>query len=144
MCLWFDQPSLQIPWVFMQNRFDAWEFMENVWKSCENVGKLGLKLVFLKNFASHTHAFYSYFSMIGGVYAQNWAVFQNCVFFFFFFRISIDRSYFSINRNCFKNFKWASICFDQSNIRFRSIENRMRSFLKTDFQLSQTLFQKVL
>ena len=140
MCLWFDQPSLQIPWVFMQNRFDAWEFMENVWKSCENVGKLGLKLVFLKNFASHTHAFYSYFSMIGGVYAQNWAVFQNCVF--FFFRISIDWSYFSINRNCFKNFKWASICFDQSNIRFRSIENHMRSFLKTDFQLSQTLFQK--
>ena len=48
------------------------------------MGKLGLKLVFLKNFASHTHAFYSYFSMIGGVYAQNWAVFQNCVFFFFF------------------------------------------------------------
>ena len=70
--------------------------------------------------------------------------FSKLCFFFFFFRISIDRSYFSINRNCFKNFKWASICFDQSNIRFRSIENRMRSFLKTDFQLSQTLFQKVL
>ena len=62
------------------------------------MGKLGLKLVFLKNFASHTHAFYSYFSMIGGVYAQNWAVFQNCVFFFF------------------QNFDRSKLFFDQSKL----------------------------
>ena len=65
------------------------------------LGKLGLKLVNLKNFASYTHAFYSYFSMLEGVYTQNWAVFQNCVcvcvWFFFFSRISIDRGYFLIN-----------------------------------------------
>ena len=43
--------------------------------------KLGLKLVFLKNFASHTHAFYSYFSMLGGFYAKTRLFFQNCAFF---------------------------------------------------------------
>ena len=76
------------------------------------LGKLGLKFVFLKNFAPHTRVFYSYFSMLGGVYAQNWAVFQNCVF----FSILIDLGCFSINRNCFKNFKGAAICFYQSKI----------------------------
>ena len=101
--------------------------------------KLGLKLVFLKNFASHSHAFYSYFSMLGGIYAKTGLFFQNCVF----SRISINRGYFLINRNWFKIFRWASVCFDRANLRFRSIENRIRRFLKTDFQLSQTLFQKV-
>ena len=61
------------------------------------LGKLGLKLVFLKNFASHTHAFYSYFSMLGGIYAKTGPFFQNCVF----SRISIDRGCFSINRYWF-------------------------------------------
>ena len=99
------------------------------------LGKLGLKLVFLKNFASHTHTFYSYFSMLGGVYAQNLAVFQNCVF----FRISIDRGCFSINRNCFKIFRGASVCFDQSKLIFDQLKIVWEVFIKTDFQLSQTL-----
>ena len=44
-------------------------------------GKTGFKLVFLKNFASHTHAFYLYFSMLRGFYAKNWAVFfKNVIF----------------------------------------------------------------
>ena len=52
----FDQPSLQILWVLMQNRFDAWEFMENVWNFI--FGKTGFKtVVFEKNISSHTHAF---------------------------------------------------------------------------------------
>ena len=90
--------------------------LENLWRMFENLnfGKTGFKTCVLKNFASHTHAFYSYFSMLGGVYAQNWAVFQNCAF----FRISIDRSCFSINRKCFKNFKGASVYFDQSKLIF--------------------------
>ena len=83
------------------------------------LGKLGLKLVFLKNFTSHTHAFHSYFSMLEGVYAQNWAIFQNSVF----SRISINLGCFSINRNCFKNFKGASICFDQSKIVNKVFKN---------------------
>ena len=47
----------KIPWVFMQNIFDAWEFKENGLKLLI-LGKLGWKLVFLKNISSHTHAFY--------------------------------------------------------------------------------------
>ena len=63
------------------------------------MGKLGLKLVFLKNFASHTYAFYSYFSMFGGVYAQNWTIFQNCVFFWNFdrSRLFFDQSKLVLN-----------------------------------------------
>ena len=65
--------------------------------------------------------------------------FQNCDF----SGISIDRGYFLINQNWFKIFGWASVCFDRSNLRFRSIENRVGRFLKPDFQMGQTLFQKV-
>ena len=116
--------------------------LENLWRMFENLnfGKTWFKTCVFENFASHIHAFYSYFSMLGGIYAKNWAVFQNCVF----TGISIDQGYFSINWNWFKIFRWASVYFNQLNLRFWSIENRMRSFLKTDFQLSQTLFQKVL
>ena len=64
---------------------------------------------------------------------------QNCVF----SRISIDRGRFSINRNWFKIFEWASVCFDRSNLRFRLIENCVGRFLKLDFQMGQTIFQKV-
>ena len=64
---------------------------------------------------------------------------QNCVF----SRISIDRGCFSINQNWFKIFEWASVCFDRSNLRFRLIENCVGRFLKLDFQMGQTIFQKV-
>ena len=60
-----------------------------------------------------------------------------------FFGISIDRGCFSINQNLFKIFGWASVCFNWSNLRFRSIENHVGRFLKPDFQMGQTLFQKV-
>ena len=42
----------------------------------------------------------------------------------------------------FKNFKGASVCFDQSNLRFRSIENRMRHFFKTKFPDESNTFSK--
>ena len=69
--------------------------LENLCRMFENLnfGKIGFKtcvfekLLFLKNFASHTHAFYSYFSMLGGVFAQNWLFFKNVFFFFFFSKI---------------------------------------------------------
>ena len=44
--------------------------------------------MFLKNFASHTHAFDSYLSMLGGFYAKTGLFFQNCDF----SGILIDRS----------------------------------------------------
>ena len=94
------------------------------------LGKLGLKLVFLKNFTSHTHAFHSYFSMLGRVYAQNWAVFQNCVFFII-----------SINRNCFKNFKGASVCFDQSKLIFNQSKIVNKVFKNLILTCSTHFFQ---
>ena len=75
------------------------------------LGKLVLKLVFLKNFASHTHAYESYFSMLGGFYAKTGLFFQNCVF----SGISIDQDCFSINRNWFKIFgKPLSVLIDRT------------------------------
>ena len=97
----FDQPSLQILWVLMQNRFDAWEFMENVWNF--NFGKIGLNSLFLKIISSHTHAFCSSISMLWGVSKMCLWFFQNCVFpkkFCEPLSASIDPICFSINQNC--------------------------------------------
>ena len=51
-----------------------WSWLSICWyEECLKIlslGKLGLKLVYLKNFASHTHAFYSYLSIIEGFYAK--------------------------------------------------------------------------
>ena len=98
-------------------------------------GKLGLKLLLLKNILSHTHAFCSSISTI-------WGVPKMCFVLFFFLKkklcfsqkfceslsVSIDWVCFSINQNWFKKFRWASVCFDRSNLRFWSIENHMRCF----------------
>ena len=60
------------------------------------IGKLGSKLVFLKNISSHTHAFIHKI--------QCFEKFLHKICFDFskicFSKISIDRTYFSINRNC--------------------------------------------
>ena len=94
------------------------------------LGKLGLKLVFLKNFASYTHAFYSYFSMLGGFYAKTWLFFQNCAF----SGISINRGCFSINRNWFKFFgEPLSV-----SINWKSYE----TFFKTRFLDESNTFSK--
>ena len=101
------------------------------------LGKLGLKLVFLKNITSHTHAFHSYFSMLGRVNAQNWVVFQNCVFFI----ISIDRGCISIDRNCFKNFKGASVCFNQPKLIFNQSKIVNKVFKNLILTCSTHFFQ---
>ena len=105
---------------------------ENLWRMFETLflGKLGLKLVFLKNFASHTHAVYSYFSMLGGFNAKTGLFFFKTMFFLEFqsteaifqsieiyskffgepLSISINRNWFSINWKSwirfFKNWVW--------------------------------------
>ena len=83
MCLCSDQPSLQILWIFCA-KTDL--MLENLWRMFENLnlGKLSLKLVFLKNFASHTHAFYSFFSLLGGIYAKTGLFFLKLCFFWNF------------------------------------------------------------
>ena len=102
------------------------------------LGKLVLKLVFLKNFASHTHAYESYFSMLGGFYAKTGLFFQNWAFFW--------------------NFDRSRLFFDQSKLvqnflvslyLFRSIEPKVlinqkwyKTFFKTRFSDESNTFSK--
>ena len=57
--------------------------LENLWKMLENlnVGKQGLKLLFLKNISSHTHAFCSSISLLWGVSKMCLCYFQKLCFF---------------------------------------------------------------
>ena len=64
--------------------------------------------------------------------------FQNCVF----SGISIDWGCFSINRNWLTIFEWAFVCFDRSNLRFRSIENRVGCFFINSFLDGSNTFSK--
>ena len=102
------------------------------------LGKLGLKLVFLKNFASHTHAFYSYFSMFGGIYAKTWLFFLKLCFFWIFdwSRLFFDQF------KLIQNFLVSLCLFRSIETDFWSIENRESSFLKTKFDLFKLTFQK--
>ena len=132
----------------MQNWFDAWKFMENVRNF--NFGKIGLNSLFLKIISSHTHAFCSSISMLWGVSKMCLCYFQKLCFFIknfvslcllrliqFVFRsieivlkffkeasVCFDWSiYFSINQNCFKNFKRSLCLFRSIKTDFRSIES---------------------
>ena len=83
------------------------------------LGKLGLKLCFLKYISSHTHAFCSSISMLWGISKMCLCYFQNCVFSQKFcgpLSISIDPICFLINRKCFKMLRGASVCFDWSKL----------------------------
>ena len=92
-----DQPSLQLLWAFVQNIFCVWELKGECLKIL-NLGKLGLKLVFWKIISSHTHAFYSLYIMLWGVFFSKTRLFflKRC-----FSRFSIDSICFSINQNFF-------------------------------------------
>ena len=56
------------------------------------LGKLGLKLVFWNNISSHAHAFYSFYSMLWGVFQKLGYFFKNYVFLGFRLIQSIFRS----------------------------------------------------
>ena len=60
---------------FVQNKFDAWKFMENAINF--DFGNFGLKFLFLKITSSHTHAFGSSISML---WVASEFFFKNCVF----------------------------------------------------------------
>ena len=61
------------------------------------LGKLGLKLVFWKNISSHTHAFYSLYSMLWEVFFKNQFIFIKKIPFF-------------------QNFNWSNLFFVQSKL----------------------------
>ena len=84
------------------------------------------------------------------LYSMLWEVFSKIRLLFLkrcFSRFSIDPNCFSINRNFFKNFRWASVCFDwlkhsfdQSNIMNQVFKKQILTFSKTLFQKFSKLF----
>ena len=88
------------------------------------LGKLGLKLVFWKSISSHTHTFYSLYSMLWGVFSKTRLFFLKC-YFFLEFRL-IQSVFWSIETN------------------FQSIKNREQAFLKVRSWIIQLTFSKVL
>ena len=91
----FDQPSLKLLWFLVQNIFGVWEFKGRMFENL-NFGKTEFKTLFWKSISSHTHAFYSLYSMLWGVFSKTKLFFQKCCF----SKISIGLICFSINRNC--------------------------------------------
>ena len=105
-----------------------------IFKECLKILFLG-KLVFLKNFASHSHAFYSYFSMLGGFNAKTGLFFFKTMFFLEFqsieaifqsieiyskffgepLSISINRNWFSINWKSWIRFFKNWVCLVQTH-----------------------------
>ena len=115
---------------------------ENLKGECLKIlilGKLGFKLVFWKNISSHTHAFYSLYSMLWGVFSKTRLFFLKCCF--------------------FQNFDWSNLFFNQSKLHlkffvsfclfrsietdFRSIKNRKWAFLKVRSWPVQNIFFKI-
>ena len=101
-------------------------------------GKLGLKLVFLKNFASHTHAFYSYFSMLGGFYAKKLGCFSKLYFFWNF-----DRSRLLFDQSKLVQNIWVSHCLFWSIKPKISINRKSyEKFFKKWFLVEPNSFSK--
>ena len=105
---------------------------ENLKEECLKIlilEKLGVKLIFWKSISSHTHAFYSLYSMLWGVFFKNHIIFSKMLF--------------------FQNFDWSNLFFDQLKLNlkffvslrlFRSIETRELGFKKSVLTCSNKLF----
>ena len=93
-----DQPSLQLLWVFVQNIFCVWEFKGRMLKILI-LGKLGFKLVFWKSISSHSHALYSLYSMLWGVFSKTRLFFSKMLF--------------------FQIFDWSNLFFDRSKLHLK-------------------------
>ena len=110
-----------------------------------SLGKLGLKLVFLKIIASYTHAFlFINFNALRCFYNVS-LFFSKTVFFSRKFceplSTSIDPICFLINQKCFKIFKEAFVCFDQSKLIFDQ-SKLVNQVFKNQSLTFQTYFSK--
>ena len=116
---WYDQPSLQIFWVLMQNIFCVWEFNGRMFENL-NFGKTRSKTCVLeKLFISYSCILFLIFNALRSFF-KNQFIFSKILF--------------------FQNFDWSNLFFDQLKVHlkfyvslclfqsiktdFRSIENR--------------------
>ena len=127
MYLWSDQPSLQILWIFEQNKFDVWEFLKNVWKSYfwENLCFWKTLHLILMHF---THIF------------QCLEDFMQKLF-FFFSKLCFFLEFRSIEA-VFRSIEIVSKFFDEPLSVSINRNSWIRFFLKTEFDLFKLTFQK--
>ena len=95
--------------------------LENLWRMFENLnfGKTGFKpYVFEKLCISYSCILFIFFNSWRSLCIKLGCFSKRC----FFSRILIDRGCFSINQNCFKEFRGASICFNQSKLIFDQLK----------------------
>ena len=94
--------------------------------------------MFLKIFASHTHAFCSYFSMLGGIYAKTGLFFSKLCFFWNFNWLRLFFNQSKLTHNF-----WVSLClFWSIEPKVRSIENRVGCFFINSFLDGSNTFSK--
>ena len=85
----FDQPSLQLFWVFVQSIFFVWEFKGRMFENL-NFGKTGFKTYVLeKHFISYSCILFIIFNALRSFFFKTKLFFRKFCF-----------SRFSINRNC--------------------------------------------
>ena len=94
---WFDQQSLQILWVLMQNIFGVWEFKGRMFLKILIFGKTRFKTCVLeKHFISYSCILFLIFNALRNFFQKPGYFFQK----FYFSKISINPICFSINWNC--------------------------------------------
>ena len=153
VCLWFDQPSLKIPWVLCK----SYLMLENLRKLIEN-------LKFWENWVQNL-CFWKTFHLILMHFILKIQCFEGflhktSLFFFFknllFLKFRLIEPIFQSNKIAIKNFGHPlSVLIDARLIlvqskhfrsikpNFWSIENRIKSFFKSDFHVFKLTFQKV-
>ena len=76
----YDQPSLQILWVFMQNIFGAWEFKGRMFENL-NFGKIGFKTCVLENhFISYLCILFLIFNALRSFFKNRFIFLKKIVF----------------------------------------------------------------
>ena len=149
VCSWFDQPSLKNSLSFIQNIFDAWESKENGLKILI-LGKLGSKQVFLKrHFISYSCFFFHLIQCFEQFLRKKCSVFQKLIFPEFRPIEPVFRSIEIAIKICYESLSasiGAWLVLDQSKhfrpikSNFRSVENHIEGFLKTEFLTCSSTF----
>ena len=138
LCVFFDLTNQVCKYFkFLCNTYLVFENLKGDCLKILILGKLGLKLVFWKSISSHTHAFYSLYSMLWGVFLKA-RLFSFLNFVFPKFRL-IQSVCWSIEIA----FKILSEPLYVSKLIFDQLKIVNKLFLKLDLNLFNSPFSKV-
>ena len=134
VCLWSDQPSLQLLWVLVQNIFCGWEFKRRMFENLK-FGKTRFKTCVLeKHFISYSCILFLIFNVLRSFFKIQVMFFKNSVFSEFrsiqsvfqsieiAFKILCELLSVSINRNSWIRFLKNQIWLVQTNY-FKTFQN---------------------